>query len=754
MADARMGMGRWAPGATALRVIMLVCAFPFGAAAVAAQEPMRLPRIEGPIEIDGVPDEAAWQRIDPLPLVMHTPTYGGQPSERTEIRVAYDDEYLYVAGHLYDSDPDGVRENSLYRDRWSGDDTFGFILDTFNDNENALWFYTNPAGVRFDQTVTGDANSESYGAYPFESSWNTYWDVAVTRTEEGWFAEFRVPYSSLGFQDVNGRVEMGLITQRYLARRSERQIFPDIPPTQAWAYAKPSNAQKVILEGVSSRKPVYITPYALAGLGQSSELDPSGAGYDLESDPEREVGLDIKYNVQDNLTLDVTLNTDFAQVEADDQQVNLTRFSLFFPEKRQFFQERAGTFEFRTGRVDRIFHSRQIGLNEGQQVRLLGGGRLVGRMGAWDVGFLDLQTGESDGLSSENFGVLRLRRRLFNPYSYAGTMVTSRLGTDGTYNVVYAADGILRLVGDDYLTVQWAQSFDGEVADATGFDFGRAAMFRAHWERRTQEGLFYQGQVNYLGGDFTPGMGFVQRRDVTALETRLGYGWLPGAGSPFLSLTPNFLSGMVWLRNGDGSIESANLGSWFNFQLKSGSRGWIGVEGNIEDLNDPLELPDDVEIPVGRYEFWTVNGGYNLSRSSLLSFNSSFEAGAFYGGWRVNFNLAPTWNVSRNLELGADYQIAWATFPDLDQDFVVHVPRVKVQVALDTKFSASAFLQYNSSVDLITPNVRFRYNFREGNDLWLVYNEGMNTDRDLADPRLPLTDTRTVLLKYTYTFGS
>lgn len=737
--------------ATALPVFVVLCTCPAG---IFAQEPLLLPRLDGPIELDGVPDEAAWQRIEPLPLVMHTPTYGGELSERTEARIAYDDEYLYVAGHLYDSDPDGVRENSLYRDRWSGDDTFGFILDTFNDNENGLWFLTNPAGVRFDQTVTADAAFGAGATYPFESSWNTYWDVAVTRTEEGWFAEFRVPYSSLGFQDVDGRVEMGLIVQRYLSRRSERQIFPDIPPNQAWAYAKPSNARKVVLEGVSSRTPIYVTPYALGGLSQESVL-PEGAGqYDLESDTQQELGLDVKYSFRDNVTLDVTVNTDFAQVEADDQQVNLTRFSLFFPEKRQFFQERAGTFDFRMGTEDRLFHSRQIGLHEGRRVRLLGGGRLVGRVGAWDVGLMNLQAGESDEHSSENLGVLRLRRQLFNPFSYGGTMVTSRLGTDGSYNVVYAVDGILRLVGDEYLTVQWAQSFDDVVPDNRGFDFGRAALFRAHWERRTQQGWYYQGQVSYLGGDFSPGMGFVRRRNVTQLEAQLGYGWLPGEDSPFFSVAPSLLGGRIWLRNGDGSIESAELFSGGDYQLKNGSRGWLVFGGFVEDLVEPLELPDNVDVPAGRYEFWALITGYNHSRSSLFSFNTSLMTGAFYDGWQVDFSLAPIWNASPHLELGADYQIAWAAFPDRDQAFLVHVPRIRIQAALDTKLSASAFLQFNSSADLITPNVRIRYNFREGNDLWLVYNEGLNTDRDVADTRLPLTDSRTVLLKYTYTFGS
>ena len=751
MTKTRTNTGRRTVWRSIRGLLVLLCGLPMGAA---AQQAFPLSRLDGPVEVDGVLDDRAWQAIQPLPLTMHTPTYGGELSERTEVRIGYDDEYLYVAGHMYDSDPGGVRENSLYRDRWSGDDTFGLILDTFNDEENGLWFYTNPAGVRFDQTVTADATSGSFGAYPFESSWNTYWDVAVTRSDEGWFAEFRIPYSSLGFQDVDGRVEMGMIVSRYIARRSERQLFPAIQPNWAYAYAKPSQAQTVVLEDVSSRRPLYVTPYALAGLGQESLLLEGAGQYELESDTQQEVGFDLKYSIRDNLTLDVTVNTDFAQVEADDQQVNLTRFSLFFPEKRQFFQERAGVFDFRTGMVDRIFHSRQVGLSGGEQARLLGGGRLVGRIGSWDVGIMNLQTGESDALGSENFGVLRLRRQLFNPFSYAGTMVTSRVGSGGRYNVVYAGDAILRLTGDEYLTLQWAQSFDDGVVDGTGFDFGRAALFRAHWERRKLQGLFYQGQINYLGEDFRPGMGFVQRSGATLLEARLGYGWLPGEGSPFRTITPNFLSSQIWLRNGDGAIESASIGSWFNYELKNGGSGWFGLEANIEDLEESLALPDDVELPAGRYEFWTLNTSYNHSRSSLLSFNTKVEAGAFYDGWQVNYTFAPTWNVSRNLELGADYQIAWATFPDLDQDFVVHVPRLKVQVALDTKLSASAFIQYNTATDLLTPNVRVRYNFREGNDLWLVYNEGLNTDRNVVVPRLPFTDTRTVLLKYTYTFGS
>jgi len=370
----------------------------------AAQTPMTLPRIEGPITLDGRSTEPAWQEIEPLPMTMYQPTYEGGVRERTEVRVAYDDEYLYVLGRLYDSHPEDIRANSLHRDRYSGDDTFAIILDTFNDNENALWFFTTPTGVRFDMAVSNDAEGGLGGTV--NSNWDTFWSAEARQTDEGWFAEMRIPLSSLGFQSEGERVTMGMTTYRYIARRNERYIFPAIPPDWSLGFAKPSQAQDVVLNGVESRRPVYFTPYVLGGVEQEARLAEDETTYRQHRDLTRELGGDLKYNLTNNLTLDLTANTDFAQVEADPQRVNLTRFSLFFPEKRRFFQERASTFAFNTGGNDRLFNSRRIGLVEGEPVRIWGGARLVGRVGNWDVGVLNMQTAEDEALDvpSENFG--------------------------------------------------------------------------------------------------------------------------------------------------------------------------------------------------------------------------------------------------------------------------------------------------------------------------------------------------------------
>jgi len=240
------------------------------ASPVSAQT-VSLTRLSGPIVLDGLSNDAAWQQVQPLPLTMYQPQHQGEMTERTEIRIGYDDTYLYVSGQMYDSTPQGIRANSLYRDRYSGDDTFALILDTFNDNETGLWFFITPTGVRLDWSVFNDA--EFINGPPFNESWNTYWDAETVVTDEGWFAEVRIPFSSLGFQDVDGRVEMGLIAYRYIARKSERHIFPNIPPNWNLGYCKPSEAQDVVLDGVYSQKPVYITPYAIGGAGQNARLN-------------------------------------------------------------------------------------------------------------------------------------------------------------------------------------------------------------------------------------------------------------------------------------------------------------------------------------------------------------------------------------------------------------------------------------------------------------------------------------------------
>ena len=709
-----------------------------------------LPRIEDTIVIDGRVDEPAWEQVPILPLIMYEPSFNGAMTERSDLQIGHDDQYLYASARLYDSDPDNIRANSMYRDRYSGDDAFSVILDTYNDRQNAIWFSTNPNGIRMDYAISNDLDYN--GPDPFgtviSTSWNTFWDVATTRTDEGWFAEMRIPLSSLGFQDRNGTVEMGLSVSRRIARKNERHVYPAIEPNWNMSFAKPSQLQRVRLTGVRVRTPLYITPYVAGASTQMNELADDDSAYQLDHTLDGDLGLDLKYNVTSNLTLDVTVNTDFAQAEVDDEQVNLTRFSLFFPEKRPFFQERAGIFEYRTsGRFDKLFNTRQIGLKDGIAIPIIGGVRLVGRAGGWDIGVINMQAARHEGMPSENFGVYRLRKQVFNPNSFIGGVVTTRIGEDSTWNVVYGLDGIIKVGGKEYLELKWAQTYQNNTSNQL---FGPNGFARVRIERRTQIGLFYTLSTAWGAQDFRPGIGFVSRTGFVQPFFMAGYGWFTSESSPILSMQPRLLFSQ-YLRDADGSLESATYWLDWDVILKSGTVHTLTVQVRTEDLREPVSFPENTEVLTGRYNNYALMWDYVGHDGTLLRTNTSASAGTFYDGTNIEIKVEPIWNISRNVELGAIYQFNRVRL-DRDQKFFVHLARLRAQIGFTTKISINTFLQYNTATDTFSSNMRFRYNFREGNDLWLVYNEGRLTDRFSQTPTAPSLDNRTILLKYTYTF--
>jgi len=716
-----------------------------------AQEPIPITRITEPIILDGLSNEAAWDNVEPFPVVVHEPVFGSEPSEKTVMLAAYDDNYLYFAMRGYDSNPDGIRRNVLIRDRFGSDDYFEVMIDTFNDNENAMIFTTNPNGIRRDVAVSNDATGP-VGSW-LNPDFDTFWDTAVTVNEEGWFAEIRIPFSSLRFQADDGRVVMGLSLHRIIVRKTERVIFPAIEPNTNFAYLKPSRMHKIVLEGVESQRPVYVRPYVLGGAERLSAMRGDESGYDFNTSRMAEAGLDVKYGLTNNLTLDLTVNTDFAQVEADDQQVNLSRFSLFFPEKRQFFQERAGLFEFRTGGQSRLFHSRRIGLtNDGEMVRILGGARVVGKIGSWDVGFLNMQTGEHINQASENFGAIRLRRRVFNPYSYTGIIATSRIGMDGQYNTAYGVDGSFRLYGDDYLTFQWAHTFDesdGFNRSSSPLESGRIS---AAFERRLQDGFGYETGFIWSGADYHPGMGFIQRTDFTQFSQEFSYTYRHGDESPFIS-NRFLVEGEMFYRNFGMELETVQLEAGWNYTRKTGSQGALGVNMTQENLLFSFNLDQETMISAGDYTFYRLEGSYSMSRAGLFRFNANAEVGGFYDGQGFVISFRPSWNVSPHLEIDGTYNYVYVDFPDRDQTFSSHLARLRLGIPLNTQVSTNLFLQYNSVSNSFTTNARFRYNFNEGNDLWIVYNEDMNTNtRQYMLPEMPRSRFRVFMVKYTHTF--
>jgi len=708
---------------------------------------LSIQKITTPIVLDGFPDEPAWLQIAPLPLTMYQPVYRGEMTEYSEIKVAYDDKYFYLSGKLYDSDPDNIIANTMYRDRYSGDDTFAIILDTFNDNENARWFFVTPTGVRVDQLISKDSEGEN----SINRNWTTYWDAATQITDDGWSVEIRIPFSSLGFQEVNDEIIMGMITYRWMARQSERHIFPDVAPNWSRGFTKPSQAQKIRLSGLEYKRPIYITPYVLGGFDQMNNFMMDQQNYSKEKKYTREAGLDIKYPITNNMNLDVTINTDFAQVEADEAQVNLSRSPLFFPEKRQFFQERSGIFDFNLGGNNTLFYSRRIGLQQGRPVRIYGGARIAGNTGKWEIGALNMQTESLSELQlpGENFGVYRARRDLINDNSYVGGIVTSRLGTDGSFNVGVGTDFIYNYSGSHFIDFKYAATFDDQFSEPVN-PFSNS-IIRLFLQKQSSRGLFYRFTAKRAGERYIPAMGFESRFDYSMIDARLAYGYFNESDSPIRIITPT-IRYFVTTRNEDFSVESMLIENDWKVNFKNNSDFSITANWWFENLKNPLFFSDDVFVEPGDYSFYGIKFNYGMSNAKLLRTDISGSISTFYDGSQISFGISPTWNQSKFFEISGGVEFNLVEFPDRDQKEFLNIFRLRSIIALNTKVSLQLLSQYNYLARRLGTNARFRYNFREGNDFWIVYSETSNTHLDRTIPSLPRFNNRVLLVKYSYTF--
>ncbi len=388
--------------------------------------------------------------------------------------------------------------------------------------------------------------------------------------------------------------------------------------------------------------------------------------------PVFEVGGDIKYGLTTNMVLDLTINTDFAQVEADDEQINLTRYELYLPEKRPFFLERASIFDFNLGFNNTLFYSRRIGLSDdGDPIRIYGGARIIGRVGKWDMAMLDMQTAplkkkNSSGiyeeiLPSENFGVMRFRRQVFNENSYIGAGFTSRLGTNGHYNVGYGLDGIFRLFGQDYLDMKFAQTYE---TGAVTSDFLKPTRIAIDWTRRSAKGLGYSMGYSYSGLNFNPGIGFEMLDDYYSGRISILYGWIPGENSKLYSHRMEY-----WTRYSeyisDGSLMSYSNTIGWEFTTKNQWQGYGSIVHSKENLKDSLILiEDEAFVLPGKYEFVNFMGMLSTPASNPFFLMLMTEAGQFYDGWRFSVRLQPTWNISKHFELGGTYGFDHVNFTE------------------------------------------------------------------------------------------
>ncbi len=513
------------------------------------------------------------------------------------------------------------------------------------------------------------------------------------------------------------------------------------------------------MEGVHSKKPFYIAPYITTGFNQQSLLNADNSGYYVHNEPKFAVGLDMKYGLTNNLTADLTLNTDFAQVEADNAQINLTRFSLFFPEKRTFFQERSSNFAFGFDDMNTVFYSRQIGLHEGSSVPIIGGARIVGRAGPWDIGFLDMQTSsfkskETSGtdLPSENFGLLRMRRQVFNANSYIGGILTSRLATDGTYNEVLGVDGIIRPFGDEYLDVKYAQSFDEKYQNK--IISPKAAKLWFDWQRRNEKGFGYDLFYSRTGANYEPDMGFEFRNNYYMYGTKLKYGIIGGEKST-ISTQTFLLNAQAWNDITTNHYQSALVSATYNLLFKSVYGFSVAFNREYEYLTDTFTLSNDrvkTNIAPGNYGFNYVSLDIHTPYTNKWTVELMSNLGQYYDGNQATFRLTTTVKFGSWINLSPYLEYDMVRFPSRKEAFNGKVASISVLIMLSNALSISTLVQYSNIDHGVLTNFRLRYNPREGNDFYLVFNQGRNIELNRVIPALNPINNQGIMLKYTYTF--
>lgn len=686
-----------------------------------AATPLSVPRLDIPVPLVATLPAEVWARMRPLPLVQFAPNPGAPMRESGEIRIAYDDMYLYVAGRFNDAEPDQIRANSMVRDAFSEDDGLNVVLDTYHDGTTAVWFLATPNGTRIDGAISDDAEGSRWNHMEYDMRW----DAVASRDAGGWSIQVRIPFRTLRFAERDGRVEMGLIAARVIGRRKERYIFPAIRPTAAKAQFKPSFAAPILLDGIHSSSGITLAPHVVS---DHLTRPVRGTGAAPVGETATNVGLDVKYPLSTGSTLDLTLNTDFAQTEVDDQRVNLTRFSLFYPEKRQFFLERSGTFAFTTGGDDRVFYSRRLGLDaSGQPVRILGGERVVGRSGPWDVGALEMHMAASGSAAATTAAVMRARRTIANPYSYLGAIATFSGPGLADSRRTGGIDGVLKIGQDVFLGGQMAATSGGADSTASGGGAWSRAVARIAVERRRRTGLGASAAVSYIGRGYAPALGYVARNGTTSVDETVTYGWFrPGRE---LQETTVGLTGQVVRGISSDRVETVLLQPSATLRWANDAQARLSVDLRHEFLASGFALSPTAAIPSGSFTFGELDLLASTAPGALLRMSVEGQAGRFFDGQHGLLAVRPSWNPSPFLELAAEAELNRARFPGRRETLNADLARLRLRVSSSTATSVTGSVQYNRVASTVSTSLRVRHSFREGTDLFLVYND----DREITD---------------------
>ena len=682
-------------------------------AAAGAQAPAAAPTAEARAvatapRIDGQLDDAAWQAAAPIDgFKQREPDEGADVSEATVVRVVYDESNLYIAAELGDSAPAEIRATELRRDNTlDSDDTFSVLIDSYHDHRNAFLFRVNPRGTRFDALVRNESRF-------YYSDWDEQWTAAAALTESGWTLEIAIPFKTLRFTSAPLQT-WGLNFERVIKRKNEVAYWAGW--NRNYGFHTVSQAGHLSgLKGIRQAERIRIRPYVVAGIERLAAASPSRPASGIG-----EVGIDdLKVAVTSTLTADLTVNPDFAQTEVDAQQVNLTRFSLFFPEKRQFFIEGAESLRMGVGLLHfgppplELFYSRNIGLSPtGTPLPVHVGGKLTGKVSGFDVGALNVQTGADGDFRGENFTAGRVRKEVLGR-SYIGAIATNRQGNRQRNTIV---GGDARFTFFEHLHVMglFARADDTRVGTNQW-----ATQLGAEWRDD-----FVEIGANYIDVDpqFNAGIGFVRFRE-RLVGTRAALKPRPGRWRiRQFEIVPQAL----WFLDPAGAQRSRDVGVTLATIFQSGDRIDIGPTSSFERVARPFPIGPGVAVPTGRYDWTGVTVRAATFTGRRLSGGGALTVGDFYDGTRRSLTLNGDVRPSRMLSFAPTYQIN-----DVDiraGSFETHLVGLRVNVSFSTNLLTSAFLQYNSAGQLAATQVRLNYIFRTIDNLYVVFNDAYFTE--------------------------
>ncbi len=695
--------GRAAEAIGRAAVLASACAVHLAASSPAlAQDPadadvIRAVRAAESPTIDGVLDDAVWRTIEPVTGFRQRWPEDGEPAtERTEVRVAYDARAIYVGMIMHDREPARIMRSILHREgRIDKDDRIIIALDTYHDGRSAYIFELNSFGTQGDAHFTDEALR---GLGPWQ--WEGVYESEARVTDRGWELEVAIPLTTIRFQETESAT-MGIAFYRSIRRKNEEVLWPHIG--QEYSSGLPSGIDQVsryaTLTGLENIKPgrhVEVKPFAIAG-GQRV------AGSD-ETTVTDDVGLDVKYSLTSGLTLDLTLNTDFAQVEADNVQINLTRFGLFFPEKREFFLERYELFKFGNDRTTEIFHSRRIGI--GNDIR--GGGRVTGQAGPISIGLLDLQTSDGDAGPGANNGVVRLRADV-GPRATVGGIFTNLQNAAG-YSRTLGADAEFRFLSSSSFRSWVADGWSkGGVREGTGAGYAALTVRNA---------LISVGAEYFdIGEHFDPALGFVQRRDVVRRGGHAGIAprFPRSRWARQLSLE---LNGFV-IDGHDGVRQSEDARFNTVLALQTGDMVMVGLTHRAEQIASPFDIRPGVRIPAGDHGFNYMGVLARTDESRTLSANAVSHWGDYWNGTWFQVRGGLTWKTGPHLELRGGWDRRQISLPVENGDFSTTIVTGGVLAALSRKFFANALIQYDNESRTVQANVRFDWIHTPGSDLFL-----------------------------------